>query len=130
MTELERAVTSSIEQTLDRYSGEVSTAGLAKLLWEYCFLPLMDTSPRLPVSAVGRVIGLSPPTSEFVHGLLFRCSGAPVKGSCEIEVTPEMIEAGLPHLLSFHRERSVESDVLKALFMAMLAASKTGKAHG
>ena len=47
-------------------------------------------------------------------------AGAP---ACEIEVTPAMIEAGLPHLLSFNAEFSDEEAILVELFRSMYRAA-------
>jgi hypothetical protein len=47
-------------------------------------------------------------------------AGAPV---CEIEITEEMVDAGLPHLYEYNAEFSDDIAILKALFRAMVAAS-------
>lgn len=44
-------------------------------------------------------------------------SGAP-----EVEVTPAMIEAGLPHLLRFHRETDDDESVVRQIFLSMFQA--------
>ncbi len=38
----------------------------------------------------------------------------------EIEVTPEMIEAGIGILLRYHREYSDEADVVREIFLRMM----------
>lgn len=41
----------------------------------------------------------------------------------EIEITPEMIEAGLPHLYRYHPDRGVsDEESVKAIFRAMCEA--------
>ncbi len=40
----------------------------------------------------------------------------------EIEVTPEMIEAGIGILLRYHREHSDEADVVREIFLRMISA--------
>jgi hypothetical protein len=42
----------------------------------------------------------------------------------EIEVTPEMIEAGLYHLLRFHPNRRDDEDTVVALYRAMVMAER------
>jgi len=43
----------------------------------------------------------------------------------EIEVTPEMIEAGLPHLYRYHPERGVdEEETIIRIFRAMLCVER------
>ena len=37
----------------------------------------------------------------------------------EVEVTPEMIEAGIGVLLRYHREHSDEADVIREIFKRM-----------
>ena len=39
----------------------------------------------------------------------------------EIEITPEMIEAGVGVLLRYHRERSDEADVVREIFERMIS---------
>ena len=50
---------------------------------------------------------------------------APATGAPEdeIEVTPVMIEAGLPYLYRFDQERSVEENLISELYRAMVLAS-------
>jgi ribosomal protein S19 len=40
----------------------------------------------------------------------------------EIEITPEMIEAGLVHLLRFHRERGHDEEIIRQIYRAMIIA--------
>ena len=42
----------------------------------------------------------------------------------EIEITPEMIEAGMGTLLRYHREYSDEADVVREIFLRMISAQQ------
>lgn len=43
----------------------------------------------------------------------------------EIKVTPEMIEAGLPHLYRYHPDRGVDAeDSVKAIFVEMYRVAR------
>jgi hypothetical protein len=42
-----------------------------------------------------------------------------------IDVTPQMIEAGLPFLLSFNREEGCEQELLATMFRAMSSARRS-----
>jgi hypothetical protein len=44
----------------------------------------------------------------------------------EIEVTPEMIEAGLGELMQFSREGDVYEDRVRSIYEAMVRASPSG----
>ncbi len=48
-------------------------------------------------------------------------------GAPEIEITPEMIEAGAPYLFAFHREGRSEDEVLADIFRAMTFAAKKSR---
>ena len=42
----------------------------------------------------------------------------------EIEVTPEMIEAGLSELMSFNRERDIYEEKVRSIYLAMARARR------
>jgi hypothetical protein len=45
------------------------------------------------------------------------------KTECEIEITPDMVEAGLVHLFRYHAEYGVDADdTVTRIFQAMLGA--------
>lgn len=45
----------------------------------------------------------------------------------EIEITPEMIEAALPHLYRYHPESGVsEEETVRQILLAALAAKQSG----
>ena len=52
-------------------------------------------------------------------------AAAPDLECAEIEVTPEMIEAGVLELLSVSYERGNEEEVVQAIFKAMLSRVKS-----
>ena len=53
-----------------------------------------------------------------------------VDGAPEVEITPAMIEAGLSHLLRFHRDRQDDEEVVRLIFRAMISArASNSSAH-
>jgi hypothetical protein len=42
-----------------------------------------------------------------------------------VEITPEMVEAGVVPLLRYHPDRASEDDIVVEIFRSMLAASKS-----
>jgi len=50
--------------------------------------------------------------------------------AAEIEVTQEMVEAGVLPLLRYHPDRNSEDDIVKEIFCAMMKASRSREQRG
>ena len=62
---------------------------------------------------------------NYIRGIALMVQSVPKPiepAADEIEITPEMIEAGIGTLLRYHREYSDEADVVREIFQRMISA--------
>ena len=65
---------------------------------------------------------MAPPVDSATH-----CERDDVADNCGIEVTREMIEAGVAALVSYNPRFDLEEDGARKIYVAMVEASKRGK---